>query len=152
MRCAARTACLSFCTSSCFGTGSPSVAKILLVSSLSLASSTETPKQKVFGLRGLAQQGDPLPAHGGRLQRIVRRQIISARNDLIRNNIYWKAYEGARMLLIAVSHSRRGNPDSPTTASAARNIECRPAQHAAHFRGRRFRPRAARGEGLPGQL
>ena len=40
MRFAARTACASSCTSSCFGTGSPSVARILLVSSLSLASST----------------------------------------------------------------------------------------------------------------
>ena len=40
MRPAARTAWPSLCTSSCFGTGNPSDARILLVSSLSLASST----------------------------------------------------------------------------------------------------------------
>jgi hypothetical protein len=58
-----------------------------------------------------APEGDPLPAHGGRMQRIVRRQIISARNDLIRNNPYWKAYEGLRLVLVAIAHSRRGTPD-----------------------------------------
>ena len=31
-------------------------------------------------------------------QRVLRREILSARSDLIRGNIYWKAYEGARSL------------------------------------------------------
>ncbi len=58
-----------------------------------------------------ATGGDPLPAHGSRMQRIVRRQIISARNELIRNNPYWKAYEGLRLAVVAVAHGRHGTPD-----------------------------------------
>jgi hypothetical protein len=58
-----------------------------------------------------APQGDPLPAHGGRMQRIVRRQIISARNDLIRDNLYWKAYEGLRLVVTAIAHNHKGTPD-----------------------------------------
>jgi hypothetical protein len=58
-----------------------------------------------------AAEGDPLPSHGGKLQRILRRQIISARNDLIRDNLYWKAYEGLRLFVTAVAHNRKGTPD-----------------------------------------
>jgi hypothetical protein len=58
-----------------------------------------------------APEGTPLPEHGGLAQRIVRRQIISARNNLIRNNPYWKAYEGLRLVVVAIAHSRRGTPD-----------------------------------------
>ncbi len=64
-----------------------------------------------------APEGDPLPAHGGKMQRILRRQIISARNDLIRDNIYWKAYEGLRLVVTAIAHTRKGtaDPDAPPT-------------------------------------
>ena len=68
-----------------------------------------------------AQQGDPLPAHGGKLQRILRRQVISARNNLIRDNIYWKAYEGLRLVVTAISHTRKGaaDPDAPPARTFA---------------------------------
>jgi hypothetical protein len=58
-----------------------------------------------------ALEGDPLPEHGGKLQRILRRQVISARNNLIRDNVYWKAYEGLRIVVTAIAHTRKGNPD-----------------------------------------
>ena len=36
------------------------------------------------------------PPQGNRFYRLIRRQILITRNDLIRGNIYWKSYEGAR--------------------------------------------------------
>jgi len=41
-------------------------------------------------------------AHGSRMQRILRRQILSARSDLLRDNPYWRGYEGARWIVTAV--------------------------------------------------
>lgn len=38
----------------------------------------------------------PLPRRGSGLQRFARRQILSARSDLIRSNSYWRAWEGIR--------------------------------------------------------
>jgi len=43
----------------------------------------------------------PLPMHGGRMQRFVRREILSMRSDVIRTNIYYRAYEGTRWLIEA---------------------------------------------------
>lgn len=58
-----------------------------------------------------APEGDPLPSHGGRVQRILRRQIISARNNLIRDNLYWRAYEGLRIVVTAIAHRHTGTLD-----------------------------------------
>jgi hypothetical protein len=41
----------------------------------------------------------PLPVHGDRLQRFARREVLSARNGLLRTNPYWRAYEGSRMMV-----------------------------------------------------
>jgi len=39
----------------------------------------------------------PLPRHGPRMQRFLRREILSARNDALRTNPYWRSFEGARI-------------------------------------------------------
>ena len=39
-----------------------------------------------------------LPRHGNGLQRLARREILGARNDLLRDNPYWRGYEGTRWL------------------------------------------------------
>jgi hypothetical protein len=38
----------------------------------------------------------PVPMHGSPLQRFARREILVTRNDLMRNNIYWRGYEASR--------------------------------------------------------
>ena len=55
--------------------------------------------------------GDPLPVHGTPLQRFARRQILSIRSDFYRQNIYWRSYEGARWMVLAIRHRRR--PSGP---------------------------------------
>jgi LssY C-terminus len=50
-----------------------------------------------------------LPAHGGPMQRLLRREIMSLRNDLIRDNVYWRSYEGVRYLAGRISQHRRAN-------------------------------------------
>jgi len=51
----------------------------------------------------------PIPAHGSGLQRFVRRELLSARNDLIRTNPYWRSFEGARFLVSFVRRRWRQN-------------------------------------------
>jgi hypothetical protein len=46
----------------------------------------------------------PLPIHGKRMERFARREILSMRNELIRNNSYWRSYEAIRF---AVTAARR---------------------------------------------
>jgi hypothetical protein len=41
----------------------------------------------------------PLPEHGDRLQRFARREILSARSELLRQNPYWRTYEGSRWFI-----------------------------------------------------
>ena len=38
----------------------------------------------------------PVPMHGSVMQRFARREILVTRNDLLRNNIYWRGYELSR--------------------------------------------------------
>jgi hypothetical protein len=40
-----------------------------------------------------------LPEHGDRLQRFARREILSARNELLRTNPFWRTYEGSRWIV-----------------------------------------------------
>ncbi len=56
-----------------------------------------------------AMDAAPVPAHGGKLQRIARRQILSARSDLLRDNPYWRSYEGGRWLVTAARHRKSPN-------------------------------------------
>jgi hypothetical protein len=41
----------------------------------------------------------PLPEHGDKLQRFARREILSARNELLRTNPFWRTYEGSRWIV-----------------------------------------------------
>jgi LssY C-terminus len=56
---------------------------------------------------------DFLPVHGTIWQLMLRRQILSARSDLIRHNIYWRGYEGVRYLVTAVRRKPDVDPDAP---------------------------------------
>jgi len=42
-----------------------------------------------------------LPLHGSKLQRFARREILSLRSDVVRENLYWRSYEGVRWLITA---------------------------------------------------
>jgi hypothetical protein len=58
-----------------------------------------------------------LPRHGGRLQRFARREILSARNDAIRTNPYWRAFEGGRWLVCSLRR-RKGQDFVPEPVSS----------------------------------
>ena len=60
---------------------------------------------------------DSIPIHGKVAQRFARREILSIRNDLIRNNIYWRGYEGVRWIVTAVRSRNR----PPEVADVAPN-------------------------------
>jgi len=47
-----------------------------------------------------------IPAHGDRLQRLVRREILGGRNDLLRSNPYWRTFEACRWI-VEYLHGRR---------------------------------------------
>ncbi|MEO7144909.1 MAG: LssY C-terminal domain-containing protein [Bryobacteraceae bacterium] len=58
--------------------------------------------------RDIAEMAAPaLAVHGNRFQRFARREILSARSDLIRANIYWRSYEGTRWAITAMVHHHR---------------------------------------------
>lgn len=69
-----------------------------------------------------------LPEHGDMLQRFARREILSARNELIRTNPYWRTYEGSRWLFESIHHHFRptaspellSNSRPPSLAQSAR--------------------------------
>jgi hypothetical protein len=58
---------------------------------------------------------EPLPAHGKRMERFARREILSMRNELIRNNSYWRSYEAIRF---AVTAARRHKEQEVELAKA----------------------------------
>ncbi|HLJ12885.1 MAG TPA: LssY C-terminal domain-containing protein [Bryobacteraceae bacterium] len=49
----------------------------------------------------------PPAAHGNGVQRFVRREVLSARSDLLRTNIYWRTYEGVRWMVEAIRQHRQ---------------------------------------------
>ncbi|HVO99060.1 MAG TPA: LssY C-terminal domain-containing protein [Bryobacteraceae bacterium] len=53
---------------------------------------------------------DTPPIHGKVVQRFIRREILSARSDLVRNNMYWRGYEGVRWVVTAI-RSRNHPPE-----------------------------------------
>lgn len=65
--------------------------------------------------------GDPLPARGNALQRIVRREILSFRSDSYRNNMVWRSYEGTRWLVTAIRNRRREEDPERAEESRAEN-------------------------------
>ena len=75
--------------------------------------------------RGVTAPGqDMLRKHGNLFERLVRREILSIRSDLIRDNIYWKAWDGARILVSAIQ-SRRATPepDGPQKKTFASRVQ-----------------------------
>ena len=42
-----------------------------------------------------------LPRHGSKLHRFARREILSLRSDILRENLYWRSYEGVRWMIAA---------------------------------------------------
>ena len=61
---------------------------------------------------GSTQPADPaLARHGRGLHRFVRREILCFRSDLLRENLYWRSYEGIRWTIAAVRHHRRRGED-----------------------------------------
>jgi len=58
---------------------------------------------------------EPLAAHGNRMERLARREILSMRNELIRNNSYWRSYEAIRF---AVAAARRHKEQGEQVAKA----------------------------------
>jgi hypothetical protein len=78
----------------------------------------------------------PVPEHGGKMQLFARREILSVRNDLLRNNWFWRGFEitqwltgvirahaqassGPRSFLSSFRHS------SISTVTDARNMHAR---------------------------
>jgi len=52
-----------------------------------------------------------VPEHGNKLQRFARREILSARNELIRTNPYWRTFEASRWLVYAIRQRKHPTPD-----------------------------------------
>jgi hypothetical protein len=68
--------------------------------------------------------GDALPMHGSRFQRVVRREIMSFRSDMIRSNPYWRALEEARTLVTVIRQRRQvADPDAPPKATFASRLQ-----------------------------
>jgi hypothetical protein len=58
-------------------------------------------------------------AHGNKVERFVRREILSARSDLLRDNPYFRGYEGARWLIAAMRrHEREISSDAELTPAS----------------------------------
>ena len=63
--------------------------------------------------------GSALPLHGSKMQRFARREILSFRSDIIRENLYWRSYEGVRMVIDAY-RQRGGRGDEGKAVSEER--------------------------------
>jgi hypothetical protein len=62
----------------------------------------------------------PLPLHGNKLRRFARREILCFRSDLLRENVYWRSYEGIRWTITAVrDHRRQARTGGDTTLQAS---------------------------------
>jgi hypothetical protein len=60
----------------------------------------------------------PVPMHGSKLQRFVRREILSARSDLLRRNWYYRSYEAVWYIVTSArQHKRPGTVLSALFAS-----------------------------------
>ena len=55
-----------------------------------------------------------LPRHGSKMHRFARREILSLRSDILRENLYWRSYEGLRWMITAY-RQRGGRSDENET-------------------------------------
>ncbi|MEO8048917.1 MAG: LssY C-terminal domain-containing protein [Acidobacteriota bacterium] len=78
-----------------------------------------------------------LPLHGSKLQRFARREILSLRSDVIRENIYWRSYEGVRWLITA--YRQRGGRGAQNATRRPANQESRQGSNHAAFLKDMFR-------------
>jgi hypothetical protein len=63
---------------------------------------------------------DTLPINGSIWQRMLRRQIICLRSDLIRGNPYWRTWEGMRTVISLIrSYRQPPDPDAPQPTTLA---------------------------------
>lgn len=67
----------------------------------------------------LQTAGATLALHGSKMQRFARREILSFRSDLLRENLYWRSYEGVRMMITA--YRQRGGRGDANDARPAAN-------------------------------
>jgi hypothetical protein len=63
----------------------------------------------------------PIPAHGGKLAVFARREILSARNDLLRDNWYWRGFEATRWMVGVVRTHLRGSSGPRSFLSSFRH-------------------------------
>jgi hypothetical protein len=68
---------------------------------------------------GVVSADGALPLHGSRMQRFARREILSFRSDVLRDNMYWRSYEGVRMVIDAY-RQRGGRGDESRAATEER--------------------------------
>jgi hypothetical protein len=67
-----------------------------------------------------AADASPVRPHGNGFQRIVRRQILSAKSDLLRDNFYWRGYESVRWMVTAIrQHKSDGSQEEPASLAFA---------------------------------
>lgn len=59
-----------------------------------------------------------VPAHGSLLQRLLRREILSARNEILRTNPYWRSVDAGRLLIEAVRHREQKPRDSEAASNS----------------------------------
>jgi len=67
-------------------------------------------------------RGEPLRIRGNYFQRLARRQILSIRSDFYRRNIYWRSYEGARWMVLAVRRRHARAPEFRPTDEVATSL------------------------------
>jgi hypothetical protein len=60
----------------------------------------------------------PVPEHGDTLQRFARREVLSARNGLLRDNPYWRTFEAIRWIVYSL-HQRNHPASDPDLISGA---------------------------------
>ncbi|MGB6944046.1 MAG: LssY C-terminal domain-containing protein [Bryobacteraceae bacterium] len=53
----------------------------------------------------------PLPEHGNKFQRFARREILSARDELLRTNPYWRTFEASRWIVQSIRRREHRTPD-----------------------------------------
>ena len=68
---------------------------------------------------GVVTVAGTLPRHGSKMQRFARREILSFRSDVVRDNLYWRSYEGVRMV-IGAYRQRGGRGDDSKAATEER--------------------------------
>ena len=74
-----------------------------------------------------------LPLHGSKLRRFARREILSLRSDVIRENIYWRSYEGVRWMISAY-RGRGGRTQDSDPRPVAREEPRQGSDHAAFLK------------------